>query len=375
MGECYVNGHHFNDIMEIETLSREDFKMRCVYNMPTSLFRYFPNTFSQNCMNHSFNALETNEVFMQDPKQFNDPYDSYFCINNEQFISEKLKYYLCLAKINFTDENTNDERLVKFAEYVQERLGKPDFWTRQNSLELAESSDKTNSEKKYLECVLFENRIKCNLVHNQKLCPTISHAIYQALLSHITEDQTYKDFKVSCFTVKNDNMLMWSHYANSHKGFCIEYEIPPVGNGSNELHQNLYPVIYCNDMSDVTKEILVNSNNNLGNEELHNLYIKALLRKGLDWKYEQEWRLLFYSKTRFPYVFFPIKKVYLGHYMPFDERAKIIKFCKENSIPYIGMKADSKTYKMIECNVLCEVCDKYKDKGVTASFFYPKPTD
>ncbi len=28
---------------------------------------------------------------------------------------------------------------------------------------------------------------------------------------------------ILCFTEKNDNLLMWSHYANSHKGFVLEF--------------------------------------------------------------------------------------------------------------------------------------------------------
>ncbi len=30
---------------------------------------------------------------------------------------------------------------------------------------------------------------------------------------------------VSSFCEENDQFLMWSHYSNSHRGFCIEYDI------------------------------------------------------------------------------------------------------------------------------------------------------
>jgi hypothetical protein len=32
------------------------------------------------------------------------------------------------------------------------------------------------------------------------------------------------DFGISCFTTKNDNFLMWSHYADKHKGVCLEFD-------------------------------------------------------------------------------------------------------------------------------------------------------
>jgi len=33
-----------------------------------------------------------------------------------------------------------------------------------------------------------------------------------------------KEFGICCFSKSNDNIHMWSHYADSHKGICIEYE-------------------------------------------------------------------------------------------------------------------------------------------------------
>jgi len=29
---------------------------------------------------------------------------------------------------------------------------------------------------------------------------------------------------ISCFSEKNDNILLWSHYADNHKGICLEYK-------------------------------------------------------------------------------------------------------------------------------------------------------
>lgn len=31
---------------------------------------------------------------------------------------------------------------------------------------------------------------------------------------------------ICCFTCKTDDLLMWSHYADSHRGVCLLYEIP-----------------------------------------------------------------------------------------------------------------------------------------------------
>ncbi|WP_214826490.1 DUF2971 domain-containing protein [Chryseobacterium sp. ISL-6] len=32
-----------------------------------------------------------------------------------------------------------------------------------------------------------------------------------------------RNFGIYSLTTKNSNLLMWSHYGNSHKGFCIGF--------------------------------------------------------------------------------------------------------------------------------------------------------
>lgn len=35
---------------------------------------------------------------------------------------------------------------------------------------------------------------------------------------------------IACFSAKVDDLLMWSHYADGHRGFCLEFEgsYPPL---------------------------------------------------------------------------------------------------------------------------------------------------
>lgn len=49
----------------------------------------------------------------------------------------------------------------------------------------------------------------------QKAYKTISDAI----------EEQMKNTGILCLTPHNDNILMWAHYANSHKGACIEYDL------------------------------------------------------------------------------------------------------------------------------------------------------
>ena len=55
--------------------------------------------------------------------------------------------------------------------------------------------------------------------------------LWETLIGAIRERIT-----IVCFTQNPNDMPMWAHYANEHKGFCVEYEIDDPS--------KLYPVFY-----------------------------------------------------------------------------------------------------------------------------------
>ncbi|MCL6102466.1 MAG: DUF2971 domain-containing protein [Bacteroidetes bacterium] len=40
----------------------------------------------------------------------------------------------------------------------------------------------------------------------------------------ILKKRLKEHYGISCFSYVKDNVLMWSHYANSHKGFCVIFD-------------------------------------------------------------------------------------------------------------------------------------------------------
>ena len=80
------------------------------------------------------------------------------------------------------------------------------------------------------------------------------------------------------------NPLMWSHYADSHKGICIQYEI--TKDALNAYNDD--------------EHILRIGNVKYRNSKAMSDYItldNALLAKGECWSYEQEERLIYYCKN------------------------------------------------------------------------------
>lgn len=113
-------------------------------------------------------------------------------------------------------------------------------------------------------------------------------------------DNVYKNKGISCFSEKNDNQLMWSHYASSGKGFCLEFDT------QIESFQKLLPVEYVDEPPFLDFVEMVTS------EEKY-LLRKLLCLKSSDWAYEKEWRC-FHNEINKAYVYEPnaLTGVYFG---------------------------------------------------------------
>jgi hypothetical protein len=96
-----------------------------------------------------------------------------------------------------------------------------------------------------------------------------------------------QEIGVFCLSERNDSTLMWSHYADSHKGVCIQ--LGPVSTMTEELKQwvlNCHRVIYKEDNSlPAIDGLFIDKEPEPG----HNAKL-MFLHKNYDWHYEQEFR-------------------------------------------------------------------------------------
>lgn len=82
---------------------------------------------------------------------------------------------------------------------------------------------------------------------------------------------------VYCLTSKRDNLLMWAHYADKHRGFCLEF----VSNPPGSFFSKAEPIRYKKDYPIV--KVFAADKEIWGKE--------SFLTKSIDWEYEDEWRL------------------------------------------------------------------------------------
>ena len=99
---------------------------------------------------------------------------------------------------------------------------------------------------------------------------------WRKLFNELKTDISEK-FGVLCFSRNWHNPLLWSHYADKHKGMCLGFDVP---------HSYLMEMTYSG------KRLLLSVENEMKKLKLDEEFMKTILRtKYKDWKYEDEVRL------------------------------------------------------------------------------------
>ena len=155
--------------------------------------------------------------------------------------------------------------------------------------------------------------------------------------------QTNTLFRVGCLCTDYRNALMWSHYADCHKGFCVEYDFSAHGHSSTGALP--LPVIYSDVRPQVPWEYaLVQSSENTASAAT-SLMVGVLTKDKL-WEYENEWRFLIPATTSPHLSMPPISCIYLGAKIEAQNRKRIITHAEKLKIPVKQMVVDRGTYTL-----------------------------
>lgn len=119
-----------------------------------------------------------------------------------------------------------------------------------------------------------------------------------------------KELRICSLSEKLNNTLMWSYYADGHKGVAIGVEID-----SNEYE--LIPVRYRERAASVSKSI-----------DSEKAVKKLLSTKLLPWEHEQEVRILTYDE----FIDVEIKEIVFGKRIDDDDRILLKKLAKKLGI-------------------------------------------
>lgn len=261
------------------------------------LYRYY--SLESSC---ALENIKNNIIYGADPREFNDPFDCNPGISVDELVKMALCHYYktyipgirqktMFEKAINVFSNMSDEKIKLFDTIV-----KNDMDYLQKCVELASLLGVAEE----FETVDFEGIYK-----------------YIDEQQHELKNKLSKNIGISCFTTKCDNLLMWSHYANKHTGICVEYDFSSLFEVTNKAGL-LLPVEYLNDRVCFPFEKTFRySKNKVTKDTARKLlpdFIKMLLRKSEEWKYEEEWRLMiFLREEKERKIYFPhISKIILG---------------------------------------------------------------
>lgn len=124
----------------------------------------------------------------------------------------------------------------------------------------------------------------------------------------INSPNNVQNLGISSFSEINDELLLWAHYANNYRGFCLEFYPEKLDFYPERENTNftLEPVLYFNKFIEI--------------EESKPFYSQYLFTAKADrWKYEEEWRLISTLNENEPYyrqLFYTtdsVKALYLGY--------------------------------------------------------------
>jgi hypothetical protein len=167
--------------------------------------------------------------------------------------------------------------------------------------------------------------------------------------------------RVSCFTTNPNSVVMWSHYANQHRGICIEFLSPSMLSSAKFLEQ-IHPVRYAGNLFDLGQvlSLLTPGIDHDEGEELsapncnpNTWPILAACHKSREWAYENEWRLVSLDPGNRRAPIFSLNacdikpsRIILGAKIAQDDEAAVKELAQNISVPVIHAQLAKDQFKI-----------------------------
>jgi hypothetical protein len=144
-------------------------------------------------------------------------------------------------------------------------------------------------------------------------------------------------FGIISLTEFYNKELLWSHYADSHKGFCVEFNTRQLFEGVEGSYSNV----------EYVKELPVFSI--LDNMEA--VMEKLIYTKSIEWQYEKEHRIAKIHKpnTRVTFPSECLIGIYFGVNMRYEDQAEIINIAAKKfpNVRYYNMTLSREKFELI----------------------------
>ena len=284
--------------------------------MPNSLYKY-----RQFCKKHK-DALCANVLLSCRPNKFNDPYDTSVYVNMNHILVENVSLEDAIQNINVSSEDPVSERSRRLQDPI--RL---EDWYRRISEEII-SSDPDNMS---VTRDIFET------------ADNILEQRTETILSHFAE-HLRSEFSVVSLSQVPSSILMWSHYSDAHKGFCIEYDFSSMS--AADLRRRLcFPVYYRRKLTKATRYMARGDRKDFNNS--FGQYLCLL--KSDEWAYEREWRIVMQTGSSHEtlQILMPAPaSIILGLCVEEHNVRWMVEHCKRNEIPLMKVRQQRDAFRL-----------------------------
>lgn len=290
--------------------------------MPMSLFRF------RGCNKMSVDAFQNDIIYAVTADKFNDPYDTLVRYDLDEI--EK-----------WVNTVMNTETLAQMKTWFAEG------WNLPNEVNHILTMDMIDVLKGALSSIEDSKEFEGRIEETRKRMISLIE-LYFPILS-----ETSKRYStIACFSESVESILMWSHYANSHKGFALEYDFRPT------LEQpiknvGLFPVVYSKERLDISDYIAWAFLRFFGFPAKMpdiSASIKNALWKSDVWAYEKEWRMIDstprdITDEKASTIHYKPVAIYYGRHMSFDDKKRLHEVAQEKGIKEYEMYLDYSSLK------------------------------
>lgn len=236
---------------------------------------------------NTLRLLTASEVYYAAPEQLNDPLDCKPTIENDTDRLELEKLYYKMLK------EAHDKKL-EAAHNAYNKIFNID------DIKLPE----TNHSKEYARKKIYEHRYSATQ-YGKYDDNYEGELYYKENLINVIQNILYEEIGkkgVLSLSEKWNCPLMWSHYADEHRGLCIEYDM------TDHDCRNIKAVDYKHPRSIKVSDIIAWKKHSI--EAENNILNTFFYSKARQWHYEKEWRDI--NKSGVNSAPFKISAIYFG---------------------------------------------------------------
>ncbi|MBE0682697.1 MAG: DUF2971 domain-containing protein [Anaerolineales bacterium] len=253
--------------------------------VPSKLYKY------QSCEPYAFNNLQQRQLWFSKPENFNDPFDS---------------------DINFAITEVTEQNMRSLFDTLRESV-----------------PDKNAFDSTYTQGGQINDRFREGVV------------LFARRATNTVKENKWKRLGIACFSEESDNILMWSHYANGHQGFCLEFDtsfppFKPVKRKTllrvNYPETNSYPSLSLKDIP----------------HNLPSLVETQLGTKSFQWCYEKEWRIFLSNGNQaYPFDKAALTGIYFGCKMKDADKNTLTEILVDSPARLYQMQKSDTEFKVV----------------------------